>query len=48
MHAILLSPLDNIVVLARRGESGDVIRFGDTAAESLRLATALGLGHKVA
>jgi hypothetical protein len=48
MHAILLSPLDNIVVLARRGEAGDAIMFGAAAGETLRLATALGLGHKVA
>lgn len=48
MHAILLSPLDNIVVLARRGEAGDAIRFGAAAGETLRLATSLGLGHKVA
>jgi len=48
MNAILLSPLDNIVVLACRGAAGDTIRFGDAAEETLRLATSLGLGHKVA
>jgi altronate dehydratase small subunit len=48
MHAILLSPLDNIVVLARRGAAGDAIMFGAAAEETLRLVTSLGLGHKVA
>ena len=48
MNAILLSPLDNIVVLAHRGVAGDMIRFGDAAEATVRLATSLGLGHKVA
>ena len=48
MHAIHLSPSDNIVVLARRGEAGDTIQWGDGAGGSLRLASTLGLGHKVA
>jgi altronate dehydratase small subunit len=48
MHAIHLSPLDNIVVLARRGEAGDSIRYGAAADHALQLATSLGLGHKVA
>jgi hypothetical protein len=48
MNAIHLSPLDNIVVLAYRGEAGDALRFGDAADQALRLATSLGLGHKVA
>lgn len=48
MHAIHLSPTDNIVVLARRGEAGDSIQWGEGSERSLRLVSALGLGHKVA
>jgi len=47
MQAIHLSPLDNIVVLARRGEAGEEIRWAD-AEPPLRLSRGLTPGHKVA
>jgi altronate dehydratase small subunit len=45
MAAVLLSPLDNIVVLARSVQAGESI---DVAGRSLVAARSLGLGHKLA
>jgi SAF domain len=45
MSAVRLSPLDNIVVLARTVEEGAEIRIDDWP---LTLGKPLGLGHKLA
>ena len=45
MHAILLSPLDNIVVLTQSVRAGEAI---DVAGRLLTPEKPLGLGHKLA
>jgi phosphatidylserine decarboxylase len=45
MSAIRLSPLDNVVVLARSVEAGTVVEIDG---RSLTLDTPLALGHKLA
>ncbi len=44
MHVIRLSPLDNIVVLARSVQAGDVVEIDGRA---VAMTQALGLGHKL-
>ncbi|MFM8434094.1 MAG: UxaA family hydrolase [Planctomycetia bacterium] len=45
MHVIRLSPLDNIVVLTRSVQAGDVVEIDG---RGFVMPQALGLGHKLA
>ena len=45
MHVIRLSPLDNVVVLARPVATGEAV---DVDGRSAAMAQPLGLGHKLA
>lgn len=45
MHVIQLSPLDNIVVLARNVHSGESIQIDNRA---VAMKKPLGVGHKIA